>query len=493
MANLSFKAFIQQIFDSLKSYIFKIKNERIRTWILLNIPFWLAAAMTGAVAVIYQKLFAFIEHHSWMIIEERRWAVFILTPVTFVLSWWLVCSFSPNAKGSGIPQVMASLELARSRNHHLIRNLLSLKIVFIKMLSSSIKAFGGGIIGREGPTIQIGASIFSFINNILPRWIPKVSSQNAILAGAASGLAAAFNTPLGGIVFAIEELAKSSIKNFKTALFTGVIISGIIAQLLGDTYLYFGYPRLQGIRYSSLIAVGIVAIVAGLSGGITSKVCLYFLKVYAQSKTTFLKFLFVLVCSFTVASSIYFFGEDAFGSGKAMMDKVLFTDQKELEWYTPLLRSGGMIASFVSGGAGGVFAPSLSAGASIGAELASYLDIKGNTANLLILCGMIGFLTGLTRSPITSAIVVLEMTDRHSSIFYFMVAAVISNIVGSSVDRHSFYERLKTVYLRGVYEREKKDKEAVTMQPGSLIRQSGTSSPGDRNNDMSAGKESKPD
>lgn len=446
----------------------------MRNWVLLNIPFWIAAAFTGAVAVMYQKLFSLMEHTSWGIVSEHRWSIFLITPICFLLSWWIVHKWAPNAKGSGIPQVMASLELAKPGHRKYIRHLLGFKILILKIIASSIKAFGGGVIGREGPTIQIGASILMFINKVMPRWIPRVSMYNAILAGGASGLAAAFNTPLGGIVFAIEELAKGSIKNFKTALFTGVIISGIIAQMLGGSYLYFGYPKLGDIQYSSVIVVIMVALIAGLSGGAFGKIALYFSGIFSSLQKNWSRALFILICALVVATPIFFWGLQAFGSGKDMMDTLLFSDQKKVEWYTPLIRMTGMIASFVSSGAGGIFAPSLSAGAAIGAEMSALMGIKGNTANLLILCGMIGFLTGVTRSPITSAIIVLEMTDRHSSILFFMLAAVVANIASSAVDRKSIYEHIKVGFLKDMYALERKEREAhqVALQnkeTGSII------------------------
>src|SRR6202012_4632908 len=113
---------------------------------------------------------------------------------------------------------------------------------FIKILSSLVMALGGGVIGREGPTIQMAGSIFRKVNEWLPKWWPKVSKRNMIMTGAAAGLAAAFNTPLGGIVFAVEELTRTHISYFKTALFTAVILAGLTAQALLGPYLYLGYP-----------------------------------------------------------------------------------------------------------------------------------------------------------------------------------------------------------------------------------------------------------
>ena len=116
-------------------------------------------------------------------------------------------------------------------------------------------ALGGGVIGREGPTIQVAGSIFRKVNEWLPSWWPKVSKRNMIMTGAAAGLAAAFNTPLGGIVFAVEELTRTHISYFKTALFTAVIIAGLTAQALLGPYLYLGYPDVTNLSGSIFFGV----------------------------------------------------------------------------------------------------------------------------------------------------------------------------------------------------------------------------------------------
>src|SRR6185312_8773359 len=111
-------------------------------------------------------------------------------------------------------------------------------------------------------------------NQWLPAWWPKISKRNMIMTGAAAGLAAAFNTPLGGIVFAVEELTKTHISYFKTALFTAVIIAGLTAQALLGPYLYLGYPDVNNLSNFIFLPLILVAVASGLLGSIMSKIIL---------------------------------------------------------------------------------------------------------------------------------------------------------------------------------------------------------------------------
>jgi H+/Cl- antiporter ClcA len=138
---------------------------------------------------------------------------------------------------------------------------------------------------------------------------------------------------------------------------------------------------------------------------------------------------------------------DILGSGKDLMNQVLFTEQKTSSFSGVAMRILGPIIAFNTGAAGGVFAPSLAAGASIGTLISDLAHLSDANANILILSGMVGFLTGVTRTPFTSAILVLEMTDRHSVIFHLMLAAMISNFAALLISKHSFYEELKKNYI----------------------------------------------
>ncbi len=442
---LKIRTFLKAKFDL-------INDERLKKNILNALPFWLGAFISGGIAVLYAKLFAFAELGTQFIFEKSSLVFLIITPVCFIVAWWLVVKYSPYARGSGIPQVTAAIELSNPSDNNKVNLLLSIRVMITKVFSSLVMVFGGGVIGREGPTIQISASVFKVINDFLPDWYPKISKRNMIVTGAAAGLASAFNTPLGGIVFAIEELTKTHFSLFKSALLTGVIIAGLTALNFLGPYLYLGYPKLHGISAWIIVMVIPLAILTGWAGSVMGNAIIYLMKFKSVFKRNYQKIGYVALCGLAIALLAVFVDERTFGSGKEIMVSTLFTDQKHLAWYVPILRLIGPVISFSTGVAGGIFAPALSAGASIGAVFAGWFDATQNETNLIILCGMTGCLTGITRSPFTASILVSEMTDSHSVIFYVMLTALFSNLIATVVNKRSFYDHLKEQYIKEIQE-----------------------------------------
>ncbi len=421
--------FIGQIKRHGKNVFDRIRNERLRNNLLQAIPFWVASLLTGLVAVVYARLFALAEKGTASIVHSHLWLLFLVTPVCYVLAWWVVQQFAPYARGSGIPQVMASIELATPKYNEKVNKLLGLRIALVKIVSSLIMALGGGVIGREGPTIQVAGSIFRKVNEWLPKWWPRISKRNMIMTGAAAGLAAAFNTPLGGVVFAVEELTRTHISYFKTALFTAVIIAGLTAQALLGPYLYLGYPYTGQLSNSIFLGVILVALSAGLAGSAMAKCMLRLFKWKASFRLTRHASWSILFPARLLLPALPLFLMSGYwvSTGKTLMTTALFTANKYNSWYVSLLRIVGPIFSFTTGASGGVFAPALSAGASIGAMFSGWLNLSAGNSNLLVLSGMVGFLTGVTRTPFTSAILVLEMTDRHNLIFHLMLAGMLAS------------------------------------------------------------------
>ena len=174
-----------------------------RLWLQYGI-LWSGAILVGLVAVLYARLidvgfamFSYVQTEHW-------WLPLLLTPAMSALCVWLTRRFFVGAEGSGIPQVIAALGEEGESRAARAPVLLSLRVVVGKIGVSFLGILGGFTIGREGPTVQIGAALMLAMGRFYPR-PSQILEKRLILAGAAAGLSAAFNTPLAGIVFAIEE------------------------------------------------------------------------------------------------------------------------------------------------------------------------------------------------------------------------------------------------------------------------------------------------
>ncbi len=411
------------------------------------IPLWIASILTGLFAVLYEHLFDLFQSFGIWIFHQSPFYIFVATPVFFLLAWWSVDFFGKSAAGSGIPQLMASVTLADTRKKNYVDYLLSIRVIIVKIVSSLFLLLGGGAIGREGPTLQVAGSIFETVYRLIPEGWAKVSQKIMLITGGASGLAAAFNTPLGGIVYVVEELTKSHIGKFRTAVFSSVIISGIAAQLFLGSYLYLGFPKIGKMPMIGLGWVVLLAFISGYAGSVFSLILLQISALRLKVKDKRKRVFFIILLALLFATLVFFTGENSMGTGKTVINKILF-DQSELPWYTFPGRFLGSVLTFSVGGAGGIFATSLSSGASLGTLIVSILQINPEYHNILVLVCMIGFLTGVTRSPFTAAILVLEMTDRHSAIFYFLLAGIVSNLAAGMVMKSSFYEIRKDEILQ---------------------------------------------
>jgi H+/Cl- antiporter ClcA len=416
-----------------------------------SIPLWLASVATGLIAVLYERLFEVFEHWGIQLFEYNNYLIFVSAPLFMLAAWLLVEKLSKASAGSGIPQLMVSVEIADTKRSKFIDYFLNIKVIVIKISSSLLMLLGGGAIGREGPTLQIAGSVFQFAHKLVPSHWPKVSQRNMLITGGASGLAAAFNTPLGGIVYVVEELTKSHIGKFRTAVFTAVIISGMTAQLFLGSYLYLGFPKIAVVPLWGIFWVVAFAFVAGIAGAVFSKILLL-IDIQRKRINNFkIKLILAIVASLSFALLVYFTGKFSIGTGKPLLNEILFT-KNDIPWYMFPARFFGCIFTFAVGAAGGIFATSLASGASLGTLLISVTGISAQYHNLLVLVAMIGFLTGVTRSPFTAAILVLEMTDRHSAIFYFLMAGLVSNIGASLVLKHSFYDYQRIAFLKQIDE-----------------------------------------
>lgn len=431
-------AFVRNAFRWLDSLLADYTN-------LQAVGLWLAAIATGLFAVVYASAFRLVEQQLEHLIAVYPMALFGVGPVFFVLAWWLVYKFAPEASGSGIPQVMAAIDLEYDRtNSKFVDQLLSLRTAVVKIFSSLLCLAGGGAIGREGPTLQISAVIFHSVGKFVRRLYPNSSEQTWVIAGAAAGLASAFNTPLGGIVYAIEELGAKHFHKVRTALLSAVIISGLVAQGILGSYLYLGYPQLQPIPLERWPYVILTGFIAGLGGALFSRVLIRATALRARLENPWQLAGIAFLCG-VVAVGLIFQSSANFGSGGPLISKILATNEPA-SFTLIVSRAVATCAAYLSGAAGGIFAPSLTIGATLGSKLA--ILFGSPQINFFAMLGMIGFLTGVTHSPFTSFILVMEMSDRHSAIFPMMVVALLANSAAKSLSHHSFYEVIRDRWLK---------------------------------------------
>lgn len=410
-----------------------------------TVGLWISALAAGVVAVFYAKLFRFAEQSFLRILTDAGPFTLTISPLCFLLAWYIVRKYAPEAAGSGIPQIMAANEIDyEGENRKTVDRLLSLRTAGIKIVSSILCVVGGGAIGREGPTLQVSSSIFHFLGLQVRRFIPNVSEHIWVVAGAAAGLASAFNTPLGGIVYAIEEFGSVHFHKVRTSLLSGVIVSGLVAQWLLGSYLLLGFPPLAGVGFSVLPVSIVNGLITGIFGACFGRLLIYVWK--KRLAITNVKRLALLTFSSgVVVASLSLLEPETPGSGIHVITGLLF--QNEHSSLTLIAaRWIGTVCSYLSGAAGGIFSPSLAIGATMGNYLTQFFG--SDIPNLMTLLGMIGFLTGVTRTPFTSFILVLEMTDRHSAIFPMMVTALSAQWISRAVSNRSFYEQVKDYYVK---------------------------------------------
>jgi H+/Cl- antiporter ClcA len=438
----------KRIFSSLINFLSRSNyNKTIINSILKWFPYIIGSIITAIVAVLYSKIFDYSVSVSKLVKHNFPWLFFIITPVCLLAGWWIVKKISPAASGSGIPQLMAAVNPKRNALKVSTGYLLGGKVLVTKVLSSIVALLGGALIGREGPTIQISGSVFYITHKFLPDNWPKVDRERMLIAGGAAGLAAAFNTPLGGIVFAIEELSRSNLNAFKSTLLYAVIFSGMTVQWILGPYLFLGFPKVEAGGFSLIGYVIIFSAIAGIAGALKGKFILELLKFTKRFKKTYLHVIYILISGLVVAFFIYSNKNVAYGPGKDVMNQLLFdTKDHDASVWLLISRFFGAIISYATGIAGGIFATSLSTGSILGHLLMNLFSLDSNN-KLLILVTMIGLLTGVTRAPFTSSILVLEMTDRHAAIFFFILAGLIASVTARLIDRRPLYKRLEESYL----------------------------------------------
>ncbi|PLZ00374.1 chloride channel protein [Burkholderia sp. WAC0059] len=419
----------------------RVARHARRLWRQYGV-FWLGAIAVGLVAVFYARLIDW-GYAAFRAAQHRHvWLPLLVTPAFAALSVWLTRTFFRGAEGSGIPQVIASLHAKPGESG---AQLLTLRILLGKIAVSFLGILGGFTIGREGPTVQVGAALMFNLQRLYPRSSALIRRQ-LVLAGAAAGLSAAFNTPLAGIVFAIEELTRSFEARASGTVITAIIIAGVIALGLNGNYTYFGTIEI-GSRFPDLLAVAVVltAIVTGIAGG---AFCWLLLNTARWIPGPLRQLhgtrpvAFAAGCGLAIAAIGLVSGGTTFGSGYAEAQGLL-DGHEHLSPAYPFLKMASMVGSYLPGIPGGIFAPSLSIGAGFGNLLHSVFGSLQLT--MLIALAMVGYLAAVTQAPITSFVIVMEMINGHALVISLMATSLIASRV-SRLFAPPLYETLSQRY-----------------------------------------------
>ena len=423
--------------------------SQLRPRLLSSILMILAATVTSFVAVAYAGAIDWATTMASSMSTDHRWLFVGLSPLWLILAWALVRFGDPKAGGSGIPQVLAAIDLtdATVAKQGTVKAWPNIRLILIKVASSLTAILGGGAVGREGPTIQISAAIFELFDGAFRNIVSRRRSRESLLiAGAAAGLAAAFNTPLGGVVFAIEELARDHFRTFKGVLILSVVTAGYVTQAMLGPYLFVGHPTIGTVSWQDSGMGMLVGVILGGAGAMFGWV------LFAIGRRTAhlsIKSRLGLAATAGIIMSLMcvVLGPNASGGGSLLIRGLLFGQIKDISWGLAIWRVLGLVITYMSGCAGGIFAPSLAAGAALGAKLGGLFAT--DNVNLMMVLGMIAFLTGATRSPFTSFILVFEMTDRQAAVVPMMAAALLANIAAKFVESESFYEKSRDQILAG--------------------------------------------
>jgi len=349
-----------------------------------------------------------------------------------VLAAWIATTFAPEAKGHGVPEVMEAVALRGGKMRP--------RVIAVKALASATSIGFGGSCGREGPIVQIGSTIGSLLGQLVRAPAPIV--RTLVACGAAAGISATFNAPIGGVFFAAEVI----LGEFAPRSFAAIVVSSVLAAVIGRAFLgdhpSFSAAGFQLVSPLELVLYAVLGIVAAVwaTGFVRT---LYFFedrfeafKIPAWVKGGI---------GFALVGVIGIWLPQIFGVGYVSMQQVL--DQHvgvgkalTLAIAKPLATS----LTLGAGGSGGVFAPSLFTGAFVG-------DAFGRTVHTLFpawtapgaaygLVGMAALFAAAAEAPMTAILIVFEMSNDYRIILPLMVCVVISTVVGRRLLGSTVYE-----------------------------------------------------
>jgi len=428
--------------------------------------------IAGAVgAGIGALVFALIEKGADGPLREIHRNLPWLPPLIIPFSLWLILflrdKYFRGTDGTGIPQTIASLRLGPGSERD---KLLSFRVAGGKILLTALGLLSFFSIGREGPSVQLGACCMHSISRL--RRVPgHLADRGLILAGGAAGIAAAFNAPIAGIVFSMEEIGRSFDKRTMPVIVRTVVIACVICALgLGNAYFYGeldeGRTALSLLGWKPWIAVLLIGAVGGLLGGLFSQLLLLCMPVV--SKWIRRKRLWAALgigaaisiigivsngqsygSGFGEARALLLEGSPAFSETLSAEKQSELADLREnIGPLYPLYRAAASFLILLTAIPGGLFDPSFSVGAGLGSVAYPFLEWTGIEAQAVLLLFIASYFSGVVQSPMTAFIILLEMTGVLLFSLPLAGAAIVAYAVSRVVCPKPLYEALAENFLR---------------------------------------------
>ncbi len=395
---------------------------------------------TGFAVVAYRWILTMVMELSGRVFLAVRSDLRLIVPfflVLILISWIIkkMITQEPLIKGSGIPQVEAFL-----------LNLLpmkSMKIIMYKIVGSVLSIGSGLSLGREGPSIQLGASVGKGISSLLGR--KKIEERFLVTGGATAGLAAAFNAPLAGVMFSLEEVHK----NFSPLVMASTLVAAVSADYVSKNF--FGlspvmqFGQLESLPLHYYHYAMLLGILMGFLGVLYNRSLLHSLDFF--SKDSLIPKQYKMVIPFLMAGVLALVLPEVLGGGHHLLMS-LNASQWGLGFLAILILVKFVFTmfSYGSGAPGGIFLPLLVLGGLVGklygSMLVSWLDFPSLYVTNMIIYAMLAYFTAIVRAPITGIILISEMTGSLQNFLPLSLVAILSYLVADLMDSKPIYESL---------------------------------------------------
>jgi H+/Cl- antiporter ClcA len=428
----------------LRKKLLNFRNKvRQHRYGFLLFAFVFAAAVTGAAVVGFMKMFEIVLHFR-VDFSNAGMLAFAITPLVIVLSVEAARKYAPFARGTGIPQVLFGARHAVTGRETNLQPLTSLRTIVVKIVTLLAAVAVGASTGREGPSVQIAACVFVSVMLLFRKLFGlEFENRTALIGGGAAGLAAAFNTPLAGVVFAVEELTPGYFGALKDLALMAIIVAAIAAKSLMGDYFYFGrVSDAVTVPMPIIIAIGVAG---GLAGAAFSTAILRGTRLLEDRSRTSTAWRIVppVLFSLGLVGLSIVGGPHILGPGNGAAQELLNGDMGPWAYIFPLTKALATLFTYLSGVSGGIFAPCLAIGAAIGSSIGSLALVASETCAIV---GMAAFLSGTIQAPMTAFVIIFEMTNQHNMLLPVMLGAMIAFMVARLVKAQHLYDALAAGY-----------------------------------------------